>query len=258
MTTVIGKALGLLPADDVKAGSKLRGRVDVRHTLEDYVIQASVTDATVQDTEAAPWLKEAIVTVNKQHKDVGLMAGYDMGTRGAFAGVTAQTDVLDREVNVGATWFQTGNHVRAEGSVKLDEHNRVWATKTLNDEGNAIGNSTVVNLQERKAFVIAPFNVPVSTGAAKYTFTHDDWTIEPAYDFAAKSGFVSVSKPYKNARVAAHYAVADEVGMVTVAYNKDDEGSAAPLVTAYAKAPAGRGGVGPLSIGFWVDKAVDF
>ena len=36
------------------------------------------------------------------------------------------------------THTQTGNHVRAEGSVKIDDNNRVWATKTMNDD-NAIG-----------------------------------------------------------------------------------------------------------------------
>ena len=69
------------------------------------------------------------------------------------------TELAGKDVNLAATWFQNGNHVRCEGSVALADNQSLWATKTLNDD-NDVGNATVVNLAERKAFVIEPFNIP--------------------------------------------------------------------------------------------------
>ena len=34
------------------------------------------------------------------------MAGYDMGAKGAFAGVKGNTQVMDRDVMGSVTWFQ--------------------------------------------------------------------------------------------------------------------------------------------------------
>ena len=69
--------------------------------------------------------------------------------------------------------------------MQIDDSQSLWATKTLNDD-NDVGNATVVNLAERKAFVIEPFNIPVSTAAVKYSIEREGYTVEPAYDLNTK------------------------------------------------------------------------
>ena len=113
------------------------------------------------------------------------MVGYDAGQRGALAGLTTATELAGKAVDLGATWFQNGNHVRGEARVQIDDSQSLWATKTLNDD-NDVGNATVVNLAERKAFVIEPFNIPVSTAAVKYSIEREGYTVEPAYDLNTK------------------------------------------------------------------------
>jgi hypothetical protein len=46
--------------------------------------------------------------------------GYDAGAKSAFAGAHYNTDVSGKPVSLGATWFQRGNHIRAEGKVRFD------------------------------------------------------------------------------------------------------------------------------------------
>jgi len=188
--------------------------------------------------------------------DVNLLVGYDAGEKSALAGVTAGTDVQGKAVDVGATWFQAGNHIRTEGRVQLAEDQALWATKTLND-ANDVGNATVVNLAERKAFVIEPFNIPVSTAAAKYSIEREGYLVEPAYDFNTKAAFLSVTKTHNDFTIRPQYAFADEVALVEVAWNRDGD-AGRPLVRAFAKAPAGPKGLGPIQIGVIGDKAWEF
>ena len=145
----------------------LSGRVDATKELDDFSLTASLTDATAKDLDNAPHLRDALITARTKKDGTNLMVGYDAGQRGALAGLTTATELAGKAVDLGATWFQNGNHVRGEARVQIDDSQSLWATKTLNDD-NDVGNATVVNLAERKAFVIEPFNIPVSTAAVKY------------------------------------------------------------------------------------------
>ena len=42
------------------------GRIDIKRQIEDFNIVASLTDNTLRDYEAAPWLKDALVTADKK------------------------------------------------------------------------------------------------------------------------------------------------------------------------------------------------
>ena len=232
------------------------GRVDATKDLDDFTLTASLTDKTVQDVDNAPWLKDALVTATTKKDGTNLLVGYDAGQKGALAGVRTGTELAGKDVNLAATWFQNGNHVRCEGSVALADNQSLWATKTLNDD-NDVGNATVVNLAERKAFVIEPFNIPVSTGAVKYSIERDGYTVEPAYDLNTKGAFLSVSKSHKGYTFRPQYAFADEVALLEVALD-DKDGGDRPLVRAFAKANAGAKGFGPVSIGVIGDKAWEF
>ena len=188
--------------------------------------------------------------------DVNLLVGYDAGEKSALAGVTAGRDVQGKAVDVGATWFQSGNHIRTEGRVQLAADQALWATKTLND-ANEVGNATVVNLAERKAFVIEPFNIPVSTAAAKYSIEREGYLVEPAYDFNTRAAFLSVTKTHNDFTIRPQYAFADEVALVEVAWNRDGD-AGRPLLRAFAKAPAGPKGLGAIQVGVIGDKAWEF
>jgi hypothetical protein len=161
------------------------GRVDATKELDDFSLTASLTDATAKDLDNAPHLRDALVTARTKKDGTNLMVGYDAGQRGALAGLTTATELAGKAVDLGATWFQNGNHVRGEARVQIDDSQSLWATKTLNDD-NDVGNATVVNLAERKAFVIEPFNIPVSTAAVKYSIEREGYTVEPAYDLNTK------------------------------------------------------------------------
>ena len=161
------------------------GRVDATKELDDFSLTASLTDATAKDLDAAPHLRDALITARTKKDGTNLMVGYDAGQRGALAGLTTATELAGKAVDLGATWFQQGNHVRGEARVQIDDTQSLWATKTLNDD-NDVGNATVVNLAERKAFVIEPFNIPVSTAAVKYSIEREGYTVEPAYDLNTK------------------------------------------------------------------------
>ena len=64
---------------------------------------------------------------------------------------------------------------------------------TFNTAANA-ANSTFTNLKERSGFIIEPFTVPIATAAAAYKFKHDDYIIEPQYDFHKNSAYLSVQR----------------------------------------------------------------
>jgi hypothetical protein len=230
--------------------------VDATKELDDFTLTASLTDATVSDFDNAPWLKDALVTARTKKDGTNLVVGYDAGQKGALAGVTTATELAGRDVDLGATWFQNGNHVRCEGRVKIDDTQSLWATKTINDD-NDVGNATVVNLAERSQFIIEPFNIPVSTGAVKYSITREGYTVEPAYDLNTKGAFISVSKSHSGYTFRPQYAFADEVALLEVALDGDKEGER-PLVRAFAKANAGAKGFGPVSVGVIADKAWEF
>ena len=55
-----------LPLTDRISRAPTGGRVDVRKQVEDFNLVASLTDNTLRDYEAAPWLKEALVTADKK------------------------------------------------------------------------------------------------------------------------------------------------------------------------------------------------
>lgn len=232
------------------------GRVDATKELDDFSLTASLTDATAKDLDNAPHLKDALITARTKKEGTNLLVGYDAGQRGALAGLTTATELAGKAVDLGATWFQNGNHVRGEARVQIDDSQSLWATKTLNDD-NDVGNPTVVNLAERKAFVIEPFNIPVSTAAVKYSIEREGYTVEPAYDLNTKGAFLSVTKAHDKFTFRPQYAFADEVALLEVAYD-DGNDAGRPLVRAYAKAPAGPKGFGPVQLGVIADKAWEF
>jgi hypothetical protein len=55
-----------------------------------------------------------------------------------------------------------------------------------------------VNLRERQGFIIHPFTVPISTSAAQLTVERDGYTIQPAFDFKQRSGYLSVAKDHRS------------------------------------------------------------
>lgn len=250
----VTRALGVFDTDGNKGS--VRGRVDATKELDDFTLTASLTDKTVQDFDNAPWLADALITATTKKDGTNLIVGYDAGQKGALAGVRTGTELAGKDVNLAATWFQNGNHVRTEASVKLADNQSLWATKTLNDD-NDVGNATVVNLAERKQFIIEPFNVPVSTGAVKYSIEREGVTVEPAYDLNTKGAFLSISKSHKGYTFRPQYAFADEVALLEVSMD-DKDGGDRPLVRAFAKANAGSKGFGPVSIGVIGDKAWEF
>ena len=48
------------------------GRVDVKRQIEEFNVVASFTDTTLRDYDAAPWLKEALVTADKKISSASL------------------------------------------------------------------------------------------------------------------------------------------------------------------------------------------
>jgi hypothetical protein len=254
-------AKAFVTLNDITSGNasldtKYGGRVDIKREINDINFTLSVTDASIKDYEAAPWIKDAIITAEKKVNDnttVGL--GYDFGLKSSFASAVHETVLADKDVTAKATWFQNGNVLRAEGSVRLDSRSSISGAYNFSDPGN-LSNATFINLKEREGFIIDPFRYPVSTAAAKYTLeTSDGYIIEPAVDFKTQSPYLTVHKTFDgNKAVKAQYAFKEEVALVEVGWKpKDIE---APWVKAYAKAPLGTTkGVGPLSIGFIFDKS---
>lgn len=64
------------------------GRVDVKREIEDFNIVASLTDNTLRDYEAAPWLKEALVTADKKISSAPHI--YPLAVVGDFCDTPAQ------------------------------------------------------------------------------------------------------------------------------------------------------------------------
>jgi len=60
--------------------------------------------------------------------NVSVALGYDAGVKGAFATVTNDSTVNGRSVRASGTWFQKGNHIRAEGTVHLDGRSSLWGS----------------------------------------------------------------------------------------------------------------------------------
>ncbi|DBA69267.1 hypothetical protein WJX79_004479 [Trebouxia sp. C0005] len=241
-----------------KVFSNLGGRVDLRKEINEIKFTASITDASARDYEAAPWLKDSIVTAEKRLNDQSsLGVGYDFGAQNAFISVCGETDVSNKPITARGTWFQRGNSIRTEADVKLDSRQKVWGTYTFNTPANEV-NSTQVNLKERQGFIIAPFTLPTATAAASYSIERDGYVIEPQYNFHTSSPYLSVgrNKFWKKNHVKAHYAFKEQVAMVDFTYN-EGKTSDAPLAKAYIKAGAGEKGFGPLSVGFIVDKTID-
>lgn len=65
LTTVKAKGFYLHDLGDRKAGSgeTAGAHFDVCHTINNYTITASFTDSTIKDADNAPWLKDAVFTV---------------------------------------------------------------------------------------------------------------------------------------------------------------------------------------------------
>lgn len=95
---------------------------------------------------------------------------------------------------------------------------------TLNDTSN-IANSTFNTIKEREGFIISPFTIPISTSAVKYTLEKDGYKVEPAFDIATRSPFLSVEKflSDKNVLAKASYAFRDEVAMLEFGYRPDEK-----------------------------------
>ncbi|KAK9824139.1 hypothetical protein WJX72_008067 [[Myrmecia] bisecta] len=280
---------GFLSVNDItsntgRSAAKVGGRVDLAKEIGEINFVLSLTDATIKGYEAAPWLKDAILTAEKKiNSNVTLGLGYDAGAKNAFASVTGETNVSNKDVVGRATWFQKGNAVRTEGVINLDSRNSIWGTYTFNDNSNML-NSTFVNLTERNGFVIDPFTIPVSTAAAKYSYERDGYLVEPAVDFKRQAPYLSVQKNYKGNTLKAQYAFQEETALFEVGFNparlgndaplkgKVEEtvkgskwagrfhnnlGGTVPLAKVYAKSRIGPGGAGPLSVGFILDKTIE-
>ncbi len=69
--------------------------------------------------------------------------------------------------------------------------------------------------------------------------------------------FLSVTKAHDKFTFRPQYAFADEVALLEVAYD-DGNDAGRPLVRAFAKAPAGPKGFGPVQLGVIADKAWEF
>lgn len=230
----------------------------MRKEINQIKFTASVTDASLRDYEAAPWLKDSIITAEKRLNDnSSLGVGYDLGAQNAFVSVAGETDVSRKPITARATWFQKGNSIRAEADVKLDSRQKLWGTYTFNTPANEV-NSTYVNLKERQGFIIAPFTLPTATAAASYSIERDGYVFEPQFNFHTNSPYLSVgrNKFWKRNHVKAHYAFKEQVAMVDFTYNEGKLGQD-PLAKFYVKAGAGEKGFGPLSIGLIFDKTID-
>ncbi len=67
MTTIAAKAFAIGEVVDTRGGNdkvetRFGARTDVSQRIENFTLTASVTDSTIRDVEAAPWLKDAIIT----------------------------------------------------------------------------------------------------------------------------------------------------------------------------------------------------
>lgn len=233
------------------------GRVDVTKTINEIKFVLSLTDASVKTVEQAPKIEGVILTGQKQINDnLNLTVGYDAGAQNVLVSAAGDTDVSGKTVAAKATWFSVGNHVRAEASARLDSRNTIWGSYTLNDTSN-IANSTFNTIKEREGFIISPFTIPISTSAVKYTLEKDGYKVEPAFDIATRSPFLSVEKflSDKNVLAKASYAFRDEVAMLEFGYRPDEKDF--PLARTYVKGPLGQNGVGPISAGFILDKSIE-
>lgn len=262
------------------AATNIGGRVDVKREIEEFNVVASLTDNTLRDYEAAPWLKEALVTADKKiSSNLHLGIGYDTGVQNAFATLTGNNHVNGKEVVASGTWFQRGNQVRTEAVVKIDGRSSLWGVYTFNSSSNLL-NSTFYNLKERQGFIIRPFYIPVAAAAVKYSYEKDGYLIEPAVDLNTNEPYLSVQKNKDNYRLKGSYAFKEQYALLEVGYAKEapdfnaiserslvkevgyntgrrHSGDSTPLVKGFVKGPLGSNRIGPLSIGFIFNKAVD-
>ncbi|CAK0787514.1 hypothetical protein CVIRNUC_010734 [Coccomyxa viridis] len=235
--------------------SKVGGRVDVTKDINEIRLTGSVTDATARDYEAAPWVRDFIVTAEKRlNANSTGMVGYDFGAQSAFVSVGADTELSGKEVQASATWFQAGQQVRTQASARLEPRATLWGTHTFHDE-SLLSNSTYVNLRERQGFIIHPFTVPISTSAAQLSLEHDGYLIEPAFDFKQRAGYISVAKDHRNKyALRGSYAFREETALFEVGYKNHSLFERNPLIKGYVKAPlSARNGIGALSLGLIVD-----
>lgn len=237
--------------------SRFGGRADLRKEINDIHFTASVTDNSLRDYENAPQIRDGVITAEKRiNNKSNFGVGYDLGAQNVFASISGDTNVSNKPISAKAIWFQRGNAVRTEADVKLDHRQKLWGTYTFNTAANA-ANSTFTNLKERSGFIIEPFTVPIATAAAAYKFKHDDYIIEPQYDFHKNSAYLSVQRDsfFRNNNVKGHYAFKEETAMVEFGYQPKDE--YVPLGKVFLKGKVGRRGVGPASVGFIVDKQLN-
>jgi len=270
MSAVTGRAfvtISDVKTDKLQAGNtdtvnaKVGGRVDWRHSVRDFDITVSGTDASARDYESVPWIKDAVITADTRFRDLTVGVGFDTGTQGAILSVGTNDNLIDRtriggkDVSAKAWWFQRGNTVRAEGSVKLDANNRIWGAYTYGTDANT-ENRTFVNIKEREGFIIEPFTASIATAAVAYTLTRDDYVFDAAYDINRNAAFLSAGKRYNDktaAKVA--YSFKDEVALVEVAHKHNVD---FPAVRVFVKAAAGANiGVGRPSAGIILDKNFD-
>ncbi|KAK9799816.1 hypothetical protein WJX73_003553 [Symbiochloris irregularis] len=263
------------------ASTNIGGRLDVRRQIEDFNVVASLTDNTVRDYDAAPWLKDALLTADKKiSSHLHLGAGYDLGAQNAFATVTGNNTVNGKQVVASGTWFQRGNQVRTEAVVRIDGRSSLWGVHTFNSSSNLL-NSTFYNLKERQGFVIRPFYIPVAASAVRYSLHKDGYEIEPAVDLNTQEPYLSVGKQHDKYHFKGSYAFKEQYALLEVGYARqapvllgpDTErnlvkeigynigrrhyGSDTPVVKGFVKGPLGTHRVGPLSIGFIFGKSVD-
>ncbi|KAK9836095.1 hypothetical protein WJX81_000640 [Elliptochloris bilobata] len=239
-----------------KVSTTLGGRIDVAKIFDDIKVVGSVTDATLKDTNSAPWAKDLLITAEKRVNDnVTGMLGVDLGSQSVVARVHAVTDLANKDVSASATYFSANNAVRTEATAVVDERATLWGAHTFNEEGH-LASSTYVNLKERERFIIAPFTVPIATSAAAITLEHEGYVVEPAIDFNQKAGYLSVAKAHDRYAFKGSYAFKEEVALLEVGYSRLERlENEAPLVRGFLKAPVSvDGGVGPLSIGIILDR----
>lgn len=258
MSSVTGRAFVTL-ADVTKVDDlapKVGGRVDYRQTIKDFDLTVSGTDATARDADAVPWLKDAVVTADTKFRDLSLGAGFDLGTKGAVLSVgnDKPVDVGGKDVSAKAWWFQKGNTIRAEGSVKLDANNTLRGAYTYGTE-ETTENRTFVNIKERDGFIIEPFTASIATAAVAYTLTRDDYTFDAAYDINRNAAFLSAGKRYNDKTAGkVSYSFKDELILAEVAHKHNAD---LPAVRVFVKAAAGPDGLGRPSAGIIVDKNFD-
>lgn len=244
-----------------QATTKVGGRVDYRHRVNDFDFVLSATDATARDYENVPAVDDAVITADTHINDLSVGVGYDTGVQGLLASVGTSEGLTGTNVRIGgkdvtarAWWFQKNNEVRTEATLNLDANNKIWGAYTFNPAGDT-ASRTFVNIKERDGFIIAPFTASIANQAVAFSHTRDDYTIDAAYDINRNAPFLSVGKRQNDkTAIKAGYAFKDEVALVEVAHRHNAD---LPAVRLFVKAAAGANGVGRPSGGVILDKHFD-